>query len=326
MFAIECDSHGWPRKLELSEVRKPLPQPGQLLVKVRAAGVNFADMLVMEGAYQEKLEPPFIPGAELVGTVVEVGADVTGFTVGDQIISQVPSGAFAEYAIVEASRAVKTPVAMDIRDAAGFYIAYGTAYCGLMRRARFQTLETVLVTGAGGGVGRATVDITAALGGTPLAIAGGKERRDDLLRIGAEAVFDREPDELRQKVMDATCGKGVDIALDVVGGETTRQLVRCLAFEGRLLLVGFAAGNAASLPANHLLVKNVDVSGFYWGPYQSRFLEETRRSFDHLFQLYADGKLHPQPALSFPIDRINDAYTALLERKHSGKIILEVSP
>lgn len=326
MRGIRCENYGWPQTLEVSDIPVPRPEKGQLLIKVSAAAVNFADMLVMEGTYQEKLSLPFTPGAELTGIVEETADDVTGFTTGAHVICQVPSGAFAEFAIVDADIAIKIPAQMDANDAAGFYISYGTAYCGLVHRGRFREGETVLVTGAAGGVGRATVDLAVALGANVIAIANGDEsRRNDLRNMGATAVFNADLSTMRSNVMKATQGKGVDIVMDVVGGDVTREAMRCLGFEGRLILIGFAAGNAASLPANLLLVKNIDVSGFYWGPYQKRFPEETRQSFAAMLRLYDDGQLHPQPGLTFPLEKINDAYVALNERKHSGKIVLEVS-
>ncbi|MZR30678.1 NADPH:quinone oxidoreductase family protein [Sneathiella litorea] len=324
MRGILCDSYGWPRSLELRDIPEPQLRPGQLLVEVQAAGVNFADTLVMSGEYQEKLDLPFIPGAELCGTVIEVADDVSGFMVGDRIICQVPSGAYAEIAAVDARTAIKIPKSMSAEEAAGFYIAYGTAYCGLLHRGRFQKGESVLITGAAGGVGRAAVDLAVALGANVIAVAGGVSRQEDLLRLGASAVFDSDPSQLRQKIMEATDGKGIDIVLDMVGGGVTRESLRCLKFEGRLLLIGFATGSAASLPSNHLLVKNVDVCGFYWGPYQSRFPLETRESFEQLFAFYEQGRLHPKPGLVLPINKINEAYVALNKRKHSGKIILEI--
>lgn len=324
MRAVLCNSYGWPRSLELSEIPEPQLGAGQLLVEVQAAGVNFADTLVMSGEYQEKLDLPFIPGAELCGTVTDMADNVTGFAVGDRIICQVPSGAYAEFAVVDARTAIKIPKTMPARDAAGFYIAYGTAYCGLLRRGRLKKGETVLITGAAGGVGRAAVDLSVALGAKVIAIAGGEPRQEDLLGLGAFAVFDGDASSLRKNVMEATSGRGVDIVLDMVGGDVTREALRCLKFEGRLLLIGFATGSAASLPSNHLLVKNVDVCGFYWGPYQSMFPEETRESFHQLFALYEQGRLRPKAGLVLPLDKINGAYVALNQRKHSGKIILEV--
>lgn len=325
MRAIVCKSLGWPQPLNVADVPVPELLPGHLLVKVAAAGVNFADTLLIGGTYQEKLTPPFIPGAEIAGIVVGVAGDVVGFAVGDRVMGQVPSGGYAEFALLDARRAAAIPPSMPFEEAAGFYIPYGTACCGLVARGRLRKAETVLVTGAAGGVGLASVEIAAALGGKVLATARGSARQAEVRRAGACEVIDPSVEDLRARIRALTDDHGVDVVFDVVGGDITRQALRCLAFEGRLVLVGFAGGEAAALPSNHLLVKNVDVIGFYWGPYQTLRPVETADMFRHLSALYEEGKLRPRVAAAFPLERTGDALAELLTRRHAGKIIVETA-
>lgn len=324
MRAIVCCEHRWPQTLTVTEVERPAVRPGHVLVRTAAAGVNFADVLVIEGSYQEKLVPPFIPGVEIAGTVVEVGHGTRCFAAGDRVMGQITSGGYAEYAVLDERRAAPIPQRMTFFEAAGFYIPYGTAHAGLVSRGRVRAGETVLVTGAAGAVGRAAVEVAAAMGARVIAVAGGKNRRQQLLAAGAERAIDNAPEMLRERTMELTEGHGVDVVFDVVGGETTRQALRCLAFEGRLILLGFASGEVASLPANHLLVKNVDVIGFYWGPYQTLKTGETARTFETLSALHAAGQLNPRVASAYALEEVETALLSLARREHSGRIVVDL--
>lgn len=323
MKAIVCDNHGWPQPLLVRDAPRPTIQPDRMLVSVAAAGVNFADMLSIGGSYQEKLAPPFIPGAELCGRVIEVGGDVAGYAPGDLVMAQVESGAYAEIASVDPKRAAHMPDGMSIRQAAGFYIPYGTAYAALVDRARLQAGETVLVTGAGGAVGRAAVEVAHAAGAKVIAVARGEERRAELLQAGAHAAIG--DDDIRSAVAKITSGEGIDIVLDLVGGEVARQAMRCLRFEGRLILAGFASGEVPQLPANHILVKNIDVCGFFWGPYQSLRQAATQKAFAELDRMYRQKLLHPRVAASYPLDRLADAFEQIGRRSHTGKLIIDIN-
>lgn len=319
MNAVVCHVHGWPQPLAIGPMPVPQPGTGELLVAVAAAGVNFADMLVIGGGYQEKLTPPFIPGAELSGRVVATGRDVVGFDVGDRIMAQVSSGAYAEYVCVDPARAAHVPDTMSDAEAAGFYIPYGTAYAGLMDRARLTAGDVVVITGAGGAVGRAAVEVAKAAGATVVAIAAGDERQALVREAGADHVVGGP-----EAVLEATGGRAVDIVFDMVGGADARALMRCLAFEGRMVLVGFAGGEVPVFPANHVLVKNIDICGFFWGPYQHKRREETARVFTALAELYTSGRLRPRVAAVFPLDRTGDALAAIVQRTHVGKLVVQL--
>ncbi|MCZ4287711.1 NADPH:quinone oxidoreductase family protein [Hoeflea alexandrii] len=323
MRAVVCEELRWPARLPVATVATPEPGPGQILVEVAAAGLNFADTLVIGGTYQEKLQPPFIPGAELAGTVTKVGADVTKFRLSDRVMGQVVSGAYAEQALLDVARAQRVPDEMPFSEAAGFFIPYGTAACGLFERGRLKPEETVLVTGAAGGVGRAAVELALARGARVIATASGAARRAAIASMGDVTVLDADHAGLKERLLQATGGKGVDIVFDVVGGELARQALRALAFEGRFVIVGFASGNIPNFPANHLLVKNVDVIGLYWGVYQTHLPERTDAMFEELAKYYRQGAIRPHIAASFPLEKINEALAELVAHKHIGKLIVD---
>ncbi|MGB6119856.1 MAG: NADPH:quinone oxidoreductase family protein [Mesorhizobium sp.] len=293
-----------------------------MLVRVSAAGVNFADMLVIGGSYQEKLAPPFIPGAELCGTVVSVGDDVVGYSVGDRIMGQVPSGAYAEFACVDPLRAAKVPASMSDHEAAGFYIPYGTAYAGLIDRAGLVSGDVVVVTGAAGGVGRAAVEVAKAAGAFVIGVAEGSERRAAVVEAGADLAIGS--DKVRSAVLEASGGRGADIVFDMVGGSMGRELMRALAFEGRFVIVGFASGEVPVFPANHVLVKNIDIRGFFWNPYQTLRPAETRKAFDSLADMFGRGLLKPRVAQAYPLERTGDAMEQITRRSHVGKLVINI--
>ncbi|MGB3500819.1 MAG: NADPH:quinone oxidoreductase family protein [Mesorhizobium sp.] len=322
MRAIVCHSHGWPQALAVGDAPVPAPGPDQMLVRVSAAGVNFADMLVIGGSYQEKLAPPFIPGAELCGTVVSVGKDVLGYSVGDRVMGQVPSGAYAEFVCLDSLRAAKVPASMSDDEAAGFYIPYGTAYAGLIDRAGLASGDVVVVTGAAGGVGRAAVEVAKAAGAFVIGIAEGSERRAAVVEAGADLAIGS--DNVRSAVLEASGGRGADIVFDMVGGPIARELMRALAFEGRFVIVGFAGGEVPVFPANHVLVKNIDIRGFFWNPYQTLRPAETRKAFDSLADMFGRGLLKPRVAQAYPLERTGDAMEQIARRSHVGKLVIHI--
>lgn len=323
MRAIQVARHGWPQSLPVRTCPLPTPQPHQVLVRVGHSGVNFADALVLGGSYQEKPALPFVPGSELCGEVVSLGDAVTDLAVGDRVMGQVGQGAFAEYAVLDVHRQVKVPTVLSDADAAGFYIPFGTAHAALLQRARLTSVDKVLVLGASGAVGHASAQVALAVGAQVICAASSFQR---LAPEWRERVSWVAPDarSLRDDVLAVTQGRGVDVVVDTVGGAVGEQAMRCLGFEGRYVVVGFAAGHPPALRANHVLVKNIDVMGCYWGPYQQLQPAQTRAAFARLFGWLEKGLIRPLPSLVVELDGVADAIEALVERRQPGKIVVRI--
>lgn len=323
MRGIVIEQLGWPQSLAVRQCKVPVPKPHQVLVRVLYAGLNFADSLVIGGSYQEKPELPFTPGAELCGEVVQLGDNVHGLMPGQRIMGQVAHGAFAEYAVVDQARLVLVPPAMHSREAAGFYIPFGTAACALFHRARLTSDDTVLVLGASGAVGQACAQLALATGARVICAASSIDRLPQAWRDEVAWVAPL-PETLRRDVMEATDSKGVDLVVDMVGGSVGEQALRCLGFEGRFVVVGFAAGDPPALRANHVLVKNIDVIGCYWGPYQERLPALTRDAFDRLALMLLQGQIQPLPIVSVELDDVSLALASLVERRQPGKVVIRI--
>lgn len=324
MLAIQCRSHGGPETLSLAEVPAPEPGPGQIRVRVRAAGVNFADTLMIRGKYQEKPPLPLIPGLEVAGTVEALGPGVQGPAVGTRVLALTDHGGFAEQVVAAATDIVPIPDAVDFATAAGFAIAYGTSYGALVWRAGLKPQETLLVHGAAGGVGLTAVECGVALGATVLATARGLDRAMVAKEHGASMVFDSEDPDLVDKLKAATKGQGIDVAYDPVGGSMFRTSLRTIAWEGRLLVIGFASGEVPQIPANILLVKNATVHGFYWGSYRRRDPARFQASFVELFAWLAAGRIRPLISHRLPLAQAATALDHLEKRRATGKVVLTV--
>ena len=325
MRALICREHGEPEVLALENVPAPKLLPGTVRVRVRAAGVNFADLLMLRGTYQEKPEFPFIPGLEAAGEVIEVNDDVTDLAVGQSVVVLPPNGAFAEEVVVPAHRAFVLPDKLDPLVAAGFPITYGTAHGSLVWRAALKPGETVAVHGAAGGVGLASVEVARALGGRVIASARGAEKLSLARSHGADAVIDYSTEDLKLRLKELTNGRGVDVVLDPVGGDVFSASLRAIAFEGRIVTLGFAGGEVPQIPANHLLVKNVSVSGLYWGAYLELDPERVRKQFDDLMRWWGEGKLTPHIGGTVLLKDGASALRQLAERKAQGKLVIEVA-
>src|SRR6202034_1992023 len=258
--------------LELADIPRPEPGPGQILVRVLAAAANFPDVLLCRGTYQVKMPLPFILGVELCGEVIEVGQGVTGFAPGDRVIGDtaLPHGAFAEYALMDASAALPAPAALDDAEAAPFYITYETCWVGLHRRARLQEGETLLVHAAAGGVGTGAIQVGKAAGARVIGVVGGPDKVALAKEVGADLVIDRSAEDFVAAVKQATGGKGADVIFDPVGGDVFHKSTKCVAFEGRILVVGFASGEIPTAALNHALVKNYDIIGMQARTYRER--------------------------------------------------------
>jgi len=307
--------------LALEDVLLPPLGVDQVRVRVRAAAVNFPDLLMVQGKYQHRPELPFVVGGEFAGEIVQAGSLVDRFKIGDRVIGGGLTGAFAEEAQVSEAQLRPIPAGVDFATAAGFTMAYLTAYVSLVRRAALQPGEFLLVHGASGGVGLAAVDLGRVLGARVIATASSETKRNFLLRYGAEHVLPSE--NFRDTVKALTAGRGADVIYDPVGGDAFDESTRCIAFNGRLLVVGFASGRIPSINANIPLIKGFSVVGVRAGEFGRRAPEKGRENIEAIDALLAAGKLKPHIGARFGLDQAVDAMRMLADRKAIGKVIIE---
>lgn len=309
--------------LELVEL--PAPEPGACHVRiaVEAAGINFADALMLEGRYQERPSLPFVPGLEVAGTIDAVGVGVSGLAPGQRVLALVDHGGFAEQAVARADDVIVLPDELDAVTAAGFAIAYGTAYGALVWRAGLARGEVLLVHGAAGGVGLTTVECGKALGATVIATARGAARTAVAAAHGADHVIDSDAPDLVEQVKALTQGRGVDVVFDPIGGALFDASLRCLAWEGRIVVIGFASGTIPQIPANILLVKNIAALGFYWGSYRRHDPERMRAGFRRLFEWCRDGLIRPGVSEVVALAGTPAAIDRLRRRETTGKLVVD---
>jgi NADPH2:quinone reductase len=322
MRAVICREWGDPEGLQLAECEAPSPGPGEVVVAVEAAGVNFADTLMIAGKYQEKPPFPFTPGLEAAGRIKAIGAEVRGLTVGERVMALCDHGAFAEEMLARESEVLPIPASMDWTTAAGFPIAYGTAHGALTWHAGLQAGQTLLVHGAGGGVGLAAVEVGKAMGARVIATAGGAAKLGLAEAHGADALIDSRQEDIRQRVLALTDGRGADVVLDPVGGEVFEASLRATAWGGRILVIGFASGQMPQIPAGILLVKNIAAMGVYWGSYRRRAPEMVAAQFRELARWFEEGRLHPHVSHVLPLAEAAAALRLLSDRKAAGKVVL----
>lgn len=322
MRAVLCKEWGGPEKLVVEDVPSPPMRPGAVRVAVHAAGINFADLLLVSGQYQEKPPLPFIPGSEAAGVIIEVGPGAQTFKPGDRVMVLAGTGAYAEEVVVETPRVSPIPATMDFPTAAGFPVAYGTSHGALDWRAHLQSGEWLLVHGAAGGVGLTAVEIGKAMGAKVIASAGSPEKLQVAKEHGADYLIDYSREDIRERVKEITGGRGADVIYDPVGGDVFDASLRSIAWGGRLIIIGFASGRIPQLPANIALVKNIDVIGFYWGSYQKHKPELIRQSFAQLFRWFEEGKLKPHVSHRMDLKDVVEAMNLLGRRKSTGKVIL----
>ena len=322
MKALLCKSLGLPDTLVYEDVPDPVPGPGQVVVDMKAAGVNFPDALVIQGKYQFKPPLPFAPGAELAGVVSAVGEGVRNAKVGDRVIGSCPYGAFAEKVLVRASHLIPLPKGMSYELGASFTLAYGTSYHALKGRAGLKAGETLLVLGAAGGVGLAAVQIGKALGARVIAAASTPGKLAVCRENGADELIDYATEDLRERIKALTGGKGPDVIYDPVGGRYAEPAFRSIGWGGRYLVVGFADGQIPSLPLNLPLLKGASVVGVFWGEFVSRQLPDFIRDLTEMFALIAQGKLRPQVSARYPLPQGAQAIADLLARKVTGKVVI----
>lgn len=321
MRALICDRYEGIDSLRVGEMPEPSPGPSSALVEVRAAGVNFADTLIVSGGYQLRPELPFVPGTELSGVVLEAGQSA-GTRPGDRVCGFLPYGAMAERAVVEGGALIPLPEGVDLDTAATIPVAYGTSYHALVDRARLAPGETLLVLGAAGGVGLAAVQVGKALGARVLAAVSSDEKEKAAFDAGADEVIRYEATPLREAIDRVTDGAGVDVVYDPVGGDSTELALRSTRWNGRLLVVGFASGRIPHIPLNLPLVKGTALVGVFWG----RFTEEEpgRNTTNNrvIMDWVAEGRLRPRLQKAYPLDRAQEALTWVAERRAIGRVVV----
>jgi NADPH2:quinone reductase len=322
MRAVLCQEWGGPEKLVVEDVPSPPMRTGALRVAVHAAGINFADLLLVSGQYQEKPPLPFTPGSEAGGVITEIGPGVNDFKPGDRVMVLAGNGAYAEEVVVEAGRVFPISAKMDFLSAAGFPVAYGTSHGALDWRAHLQPGEWLLVHGAAGGVGLTAVEVGKAMGAKVIACAGSPEKLEVSRSRGADHLVDYSREDIRARVKEITGGRGADVIYDPVGGDVFDASLRSIAWEGRMIIIGFASGRIPQVPANIALVKNIDVIGFYWGSYQKHKPELLRQSFAQLFRWFDEGKLKPHVSHHMDLKEVARAMSLLGQRKSTGKVVL----
>ena len=322
MRAIVCKALGDVGDLVFEEVPNPPLPAGSVRIAVEAAGVNFADTLIIAGKYQIRPTPPFSPGFEVAGRVLECAAGVSRCRPGDRVMAVIEYGGFAEEAVAPEDCVFVLADHVDPVVAAGFPVAYGTSHLGLTYKARLTAGETLLVHGAAGGVGLTAVEIGKRLGARVIATAGGPEKLAVAAAAGADHLLDSRSNGLREAVKELTQGRGVDVVYDPVGGPLFEASLRATAAGGRILLVGFASGEVPQIPANILLVKNIAAIGFYWGAYRTLAPRAMQQSCEELVRWLGEGSLHPHVSQTFALTDAVQALQALKARRTTGKVVL----
>jgi NADPH:quinone reductase len=328
MKAMLSVAVGGPETLELTDMADPTPGKGELLIRVRAAGVNFPDTLMIRDLYQMKPQRPFAPGGEIAGEVLAIGEGVSGFAEGDRILALTGHGGFVTHLNIKASAAVKIPDSMAFEDAACFIFTYGTSHHALKDRAQIQPEETLLILGAAGGVGAAAIELGKAAGAKVIAAVSSQEKADFCRQIGADEtiVYPRELDRDAQRALSAEIkklsgGQGVDVVYDAVGGDYAEPALRAMAWKGRFLVVGFPAG-IPKIPLNLTLLKGSQIVGVFWGASVFHEPKGHAENMADLFRLYAEGKIKPQISARFPLAEVPQALEMMQDRKVMGKVVI----
>ena len=322
MRAVVCHEFGPPERLVVEEVDDPRPAAGQLVVRVAASAVTFPDTLMLEDKYQFKVTPPYIPGGEVAGVVAAIGDGVEGWTVGDRVVGGLGTiGGYAELAAVPATTARRVPDSVDLAVVAGLNDAYGTGLYGLKHRGGLRAGETLLVLGAGGAVGLAAVELGRLLGARVIAAASSADKLELCRQRGADETIDYSTDDLKNRAKELTDGHGVDVVYDCVGGERAEQALRAIAWEGRFLVIGFAAG-IPSIPLNLALLKSCQIVGVFYGAMSARDPAMSTAIGEELISLVASGDLRPHVSGRYPLDGAGEALRLLIDRKAVGKVVV----
>ncbi|MGE4612397.1 MAG: NADPH:quinone oxidoreductase family protein [Paracoccaceae bacterium] len=322
MKAVLCEELGPPERLKIREIADPTPKAGEVLIAVEACGVNFPDTLIIEGKYQFKPDLPFSPGGEVAGIIDAVGEGVSPDRIGEAVIAMAGFGGFAEKMVMPENQLLPRPKGMTGQMAAGFTMTYGTSMHALKQRANLQPGETLLVLGAGGGVGLAAVELGKLMGARVIAAASSAEKLAAAKAAGADDLINYTETPLRDAVKALTGKNGVDVVYDPVGGELFEQALRVTAWRGRVLVVGFASGEIPNVAVNLALLKGCAIVGVFWGAFRTRELALDNANFAQMFKWYAQGKLHPHISKAYPLDAAALALSDLKERRVIGKVVL----
>jgi NADPH2:quinone reductase len=322
MRALICQEFGPEENMKVEEVDDPILPPGHVRIAIKAAGLNFPDLLCVRGEYQFKPPTPFVPGGEGAGEIIEIADDVEGFSVGDRVCFNGLTGAFAEQVCSPAATLAKIPDSMSFDEAAGLTVVYATSYYALKQRAKLQPGETVLVLGAAGGVGLATVELAKAMGAKVIAGASTAEKLEAAKAHGADEGINYSEEDLKTRLKELTNKQGVDVIYDPVGGDLAEAAFRGIAWEGRHLVIGFAAGDIPKLPLNLPLLKGASAVGVFWGAWAMRDPAGHHGNMAELFDFYEAGKIKPHVAGRYKLDDFLDAFGELAGRRAIGKVVL----
>ena len=329
MKAMLCKAYGPPETLVLSDVPSPKAGPGQVVITVKACGVNFPDVLIIENKYQFKPQLPFAPGAEIAGIVKEIGEGVTRFKIGDRVIASVGNGGMQEEVLADPNRCIPMPAGMDFETGSALILTYGTSHYALKDRARLKAGESLVVLGAAGGVGLAAVELGKAMGARVIAGASSQEKIDLAKKHGADDGFvyasgklsrDQQK-EFSEQIKSATGGKGADVLYDPVGGDYAEPAVRAMNWEGRYLVIGFTAG-IPSVPLNLTLLKSCDIQGVFWGAFTARNPQRNQEHLAEIMRWTVEGRIKPFVSARFPLARAGEAIRMLADRKAQGKVVV----
>lgn len=324
MRALRCHQYGPPESLVLEDIPDPRPDTGEVLVDVEAAGLNFPDVLMIQGKYQRQPDFPFIPGCEAAGMITALGAEATDVAIGDRVIVLPPTGAFAEKVAVSVKALIPMPPSMSFADASSVALTYGTSYHALKQGADLQPGETLLVLGAAGGVGIAAVELGKAMGATVIAAASTEEKLTAARTAGADMTINYAAKPLRDKLKARVGKRGVDVVYDPVGGPYAEPALRALAPDGRFLVIGFASGEIPAIPLNLPLLKRCRIVGVFWGAWRAANPSTSNANFRTLMEMFESGVLRPNVSRKFAFEDFAPAFHELAERKAIGKIVITI--
>lgn len=325
MLAIRCKKYGPPSSLVLEELPSLVPGPKEVVVQVKACSINFPDTLITQGLYQIKPELPFTPGSDFSGTIKELGKEVSNFVVGEEVFGFVPFGALAEEVIVSVSSCFPKPKNMNYPIAASFMMAYGTSYHALKDRGQLEEGQTLLVLGASGGVGLAAVELGSLMGAIVIAAASSDEKLALCREYGAQLTINYKKEDLKKRIKELTENKGVDVIYDPVGGEFSEAAFRGIAWKGKYLVIGFAAGSIPKIPLNLPLLKGASIVGVFWGGFAMKNPKENMKNTLSLMKWYNDGKLKPHIHNTYKLEETSKALEEMIARKVKGKVIVQIN-